>query len=113
MKTILFAAAASLALSAAPALAGQMDQGGHRSVAGYEHCVQAEAGGGNGGAGQRYADASGAEGGTHLRYADASGAEGGTHLRYADASGAEGGTHLRYADAGGGGEGGSPRAAAA
>jgi hypothetical protein len=76
MKTILYAAAASLALSAAPAFANQMDQAGHRSVAGYEHAVQAEAGGGNGGPGLRYADASGGEGGGHLRYAEAGGGGG-------------------------------------
>jgi hypothetical protein len=76
MKSILFAAVASLALSAAPALATPVGQGGHREAAGYDHVLQAEAGGGNGGRAPQYAEAGGGNGGRGPQYADAGGGGG-------------------------------------
>ena len=97
MKNILFAVVASVALSATPALATQVGQGGHRVEAGYEHALQADAGGGNGGAVVRYADQGGGDGGRQPAYAEAGGGNGGRQPQYAEAGGGDGGRQPQFA----------------
>ena len=97
MKNILFAAVASVALSVTPALATQVGQGGHRVAAGYDHVLQADAGGGNGGAAVRYAEEGGGNGGTAPRYAEEGGGNGGSAPRYAEAGGGNGGRQPQLA----------------
>ena len=110
MKNILFAAVASVALSVTPALATQVGQGGHRVAAGYDHVLQADAGGGNGGAAVRYAEEGGGNGGTAPRYAEEGGGNGGA-ASIAEAGDGNRGRFPLYAEAGGGDGGRQPQLA--
>jgi hypothetical protein len=109
MRHILFAAAASLALSATPALATQVSQGGHRVAAGYEHVLQADAGGGNAGRQPQYADAGGGNAGRQPQYAEAGGGNGGRAPQFAEAGGGNSRATVLLAEAGGGDGGRQPQ----